>query len=165
MKTIWLLLFTLLLPACKETPSQPQQPKSHIAAYVHWDNQALAGKKIELVQTGETKLTDSTGLAEFSVPAGKYIIRAYDINRGGPGLRRIDFDVEVHSGESRLSLHQQDLACSVEVSGSHPHEVDARGNAHAMRVSSIPFDRVISRRFFLIDKRCHLPSQYIVHID
>lgn len=100
MKKIWVLLFALLLPSCKETPSQALQRKGSIVTYVHWDNQAMAGKKIELVQTRETKLTDSAGAADFSVPPGKYTIRAYDINRGGPSLRSIDFDIEVHAAET-----------------------------------------------------------------
>ncbi len=99
MKKIWVLLFALFLPSCKETSSQPQQPQSQIVAYVHWDGQALAGKKIELVETGESKLTDSTGQAEFTVPAGKYTVRAYDINRGGPMSRSVDFEVDARAGE------------------------------------------------------------------
>lgn len=100
MKKIWVIPFLLLLSSCKETPSQPQQLRSRIVAYVHWEGQALSGKQIELIETGETKFTDSNGLAEFSVPDGKYIIRAYGINGPGPALQTIDFNVEVRSGET-----------------------------------------------------------------
>lgn len=102
MKKIWTLLFILFLPACKETPSQPAptaQPLSQVVAYVHWNSQPLAGRQIELLQTGETKLTDSTGVAAFSLSPGKYTIRAIGINRGGPAPRNVDFNVEVLSGQ------------------------------------------------------------------
>ena len=105
MKKILVLLVPLLLLSCNETPPQPPQPNSQIVAYVHWDNEALAGKKIELVQSGETKLTDSTGQAVFSVSAGKYTIRAYNINHGGPSVGSIDFDVEVSAaGTSKIDI-------------------------------------------------------------
>ncbi|MBI1805524.1 MAG: hypothetical protein HYR76_00570 [Ignavibacteria bacterium] len=102
MKKIWILMIAMALPSCKETLSQPPlpMPMSRIVSYVHWQNEGIAGKKIELVQTGETKLTDSTGLAEFSVLAGHYVIRAFEINRGGPSARSIDFSVDTHSGET-----------------------------------------------------------------
>ena len=100
MKNISVLLFALLLPSCKESPSQPRQSLSHITAYVHWQDQALQGKQIVLVQTGETLRTDSKGLAVFAVPAGHYVVRAYDINRGGPSLRAIDINVDTSPGET-----------------------------------------------------------------
>ena len=100
MKKALALLLLSLLSSCKETPSQPPQFRSRIVAYVHWGNQALAGKQIELLQTGETKLTDSNGLVEFSVPGGKYVLRAFDINRGGPAFRYIDFNADVQSGQT-----------------------------------------------------------------
>ena len=100
MKKSWILFAALLLPACKNTPSQPLPPDSHIVAYVHWANQPLAGKKVELVETGDTKLTDSHGQASFSVPPGKYILRAFDINRGGPAYLIVDFTVDAASGDT-----------------------------------------------------------------
>lgn len=101
MKRTWMFLLILLLPSCRETTSQPQSqpPTSQITAYVHWDDQALAGKQIQLMETGVFKETDSTGTATFSVPAGKYTVRAYGINRGGPTYQSIDFIVEVKQGE------------------------------------------------------------------
>jgi hypothetical protein len=100
MKKIFTLLLLSLLSACKDTPSQPPQFRSRIVAYVHWGDQPLAGKQIKLLQTGETKLTDSNGLLEFSVPGGKYILRAFDINRGGPSLRSVDFNADVQLGQT-----------------------------------------------------------------
>ena len=98
MKKISFTLLALFLPSCTSTPTEPSQYVSRIEAYVHWQDQALPQKQIELVQTGETKVTDSSGIAAFSVPPGRYVIRAYGINRGGPALTRIDFDVFVKAG-------------------------------------------------------------------
>jgi hypothetical protein len=69
-----------------------------IAVYVHWEDQGLSGRQIEVVQTGETQLTDARGTAEFILPPGTYTIRASGINRGGPGPRSFDYDVEVQEG-------------------------------------------------------------------
>ena len=99
MKYVWMILFVLLLSSCTGPPTEPVPFAGHITAYVHWGDQPLSGKQIELVQTGETKLTDTNGKAEFTVSAGKFVIRAFDINRGGPAYRTIDFDVEVGFGQ------------------------------------------------------------------
>src|SRR5260221_1719079 len=99
MNKLLIILFPLFLSPCNETPFQPPQIAGRIVAYVHWGDQPIEGKKIELVQTGETKLTDSNGVAEFTELPGKYIVRAYDINRGGPSYLYVDFPVEVGPGQ------------------------------------------------------------------
>jgi hypothetical protein len=55
-----------------------------------------------LVQTRDSVLTGTNGVALFSVPAGRYIVRAYGINRGGPVLLSTDFDVEAKPGEPAI---------------------------------------------------------------
>ena len=100
MKKTCVILFALLLTSCKETPTQFQQPLSSIVAHVYWQDQGLADKQIVLVQTAETLRTDSKGFAEFSVPAGHYIIRAFGINGPGPAPRSIDFDVQTYPGKT-----------------------------------------------------------------
>ncbi len=99
MKKIFFCTFVLLLSSCKENPSQPQPQLSQIIAYVHWENQALAGKQVQLLQTGETKLTDANGMAEFSVASGNYVVRAFGIDAPGPSPRTIDYTVEVGPGQ------------------------------------------------------------------
>ncbi len=79
---------------------QPRPIPSGIIAYVHWQKEPVPGIKILLVGTGDTLTTDSTGMATFTVPAGKYTVRAFDINRGGPALISVDFDVAVRPGET-----------------------------------------------------------------
>ena len=101
MNKIFLIGCVFILAGCaKDTPSQPGQPLGKIVAYVHWQGQGLADKQIVLLETGDTLRTDSKGLAEFSVPAGHYVIRAFDINRGGPCCGSIDFDVETKPGDT-----------------------------------------------------------------
>jgi len=99
MKFLPIFLVFLLLTSCGEISDPSPLAFSRITAYVHWDYHGLEGKKIQLVQTGETKYTDSNGEAAFSVAAGKYVLRAFDINRGGPCCGSIDFDVQVNPGE------------------------------------------------------------------
>ena len=113
MKAFLSLLIAMSLTACKDTPSAPPPPLSKIISYVHFETAGIAGKKIELMQTGEQKFTDSTGIAEFSVTAGHYVIRATDINTGGPGLRTIDFNVDSRSGESVLVDIVDCLPCAL----------------------------------------------------
>ena len=61
----------------------------------------LSGKKVEIVQTGEVRMTNENGLAEFRVHPGKYTVRVYDINRGGPCCAYVDTSVEVRDGETQ----------------------------------------------------------------
>jgi len=100
MKFMWILLLAFQFPSCHNLPPEPQPLSSHIIAFVHWQEQPLAGKRIQLVETGETTFTGSNGKAEFTVAAGKYVVRAFDINRGGPCCAIVDFDVEVKLGET-----------------------------------------------------------------
>jgi hypothetical protein len=76
-------------------------PQASISVFVHWGEAPIPGKKVELVQTGESKLTDDRGLAVFIVQPGSYVIRVYGINRGGPVFLHVDFSVEVKAAEFR----------------------------------------------------------------
>lgn len=71
---------------------------SRIVTYVYWAGQGVPGKRIDLVPTTYSQLTDSTGIAEFIVPAGRYTIRAYEIGTPGPGRPFLDFNVETYPG-------------------------------------------------------------------
>lgn len=98
MKTFIFLLFALLLAACNDIPGPPKT-SSLVIVNVHWQNQGVAGIPVVLVQTGDSVRTGANGLAIFSVPEGHYVVRAYGINRGGPVILSIDFDVEAKPGE------------------------------------------------------------------
>lgn len=54
-----------------------------------------SGKRVELPGAGLSLATDRNGSALFLVPAGPYVVRAYEIGRGGPGPAFVEQDVEV----------------------------------------------------------------------
>ncbi len=91
-------LFTFTLIGCSDKGVEPSP--TLIITKVHWQDQGIPDIPIVLVQTGDSLKTDSTGVVVFSVTPGQYTIRAYGINRGGPVLRWIDFDVEAKKGET-----------------------------------------------------------------
>lgn len=99
MKAYATLLFAFLLVSCEYIGFEPPKTSTLIIAKVHWQDQGIPDIPVVLVQTGDSVRTASNGLAIFSVSPGHYVIRAYGINRGGPVLRYIDFDVEARSGE------------------------------------------------------------------
>jgi hypothetical protein len=82
-------------------PPPPNQSGS-IIAYVHWGNQPIVNKKIVLVETSDTVYTDTSGQVKFNLPGGKYTVRAFDINRGGPVRLSIDFDVDLLPGRTAI---------------------------------------------------------------
>jgi hypothetical protein len=100
-KASWLLA-AILLVSCSRGPLRPATGPGEVIAHVHWGPQDLAGKRVLLMQTGDTLRTDSYGKARFVVPPGTYVLRAFEINRGGPGLPWVDFKVKVRSGEEKL---------------------------------------------------------------
>jgi hypothetical protein len=99
MKASAVLLFAVLFESCEYIGFEPLQSSSLIIANVHWQDQGVPDIPIVLVQTGDTVRTASNGLAIFSVSAGHYVIRAFGINRGGPVLQHIDFEVEARPGD------------------------------------------------------------------
>jgi hypothetical protein len=76
-------------------------PQARITVHIHWDSTPIAGKKVEVLQTGEVKYSDQNGIADFNVRPGSYTIRVYGINRGGPTLLSVDFDVTVEEAGSK----------------------------------------------------------------
>ena len=97
------LLFALALFGCSDNGEEPPLLyPTLIIAKVHWQDQGVPDIPVVLVQTGDSVRTDSAGLVVFFVSPEKYIIRAYGINRGGPVLQHIDFDVEAKKGETSV---------------------------------------------------------------
>jgi len=52
--------------------------------FVHWQDQGVPDRRLEIVELHVTQLTDRDGVADFLLPAGTYTLRAY-VNTGGPG--------------------------------------------------------------------------------
>lgn len=84
---------------CSEI-SDPADTEATITVLVQFGDTSIPGKKVELLETGEAKETDQRGRAEFKVIPGRYTLRVYGINRGGPGLLNIDLDVEARASET-----------------------------------------------------------------
>jgi len=76
------------------------QPAGKIIAYVHWGDQPIAGRRIQLVETGQSLYTDSAGRVEFITGPGTFVVRAYGINRGGPAYISVDFEAVVLGGDT-----------------------------------------------------------------
>lgn len=70
-----------------------------ITVFVHWDNEGLANKRVELLELGLVKTTNRDGIAVFRVRPGQYTVRVYEINRGGPPMHYIDTKVPVRAHE------------------------------------------------------------------
>jgi hypothetical protein len=71
-----------------------------LEVYVHWDNQPLANKRVELVELKQEKPTNTAGLVDFNLLQGNYTLRVYDINRGGPLQEFFEQPVITKAGET-----------------------------------------------------------------
>ena len=69
-----------------------------LEAFVHWQGQGLADRRLEVVELGLVQWTDAAGLAAFRIPAGSYTLRAF-VNSGGPSAFR-EFRVTMRPGET-----------------------------------------------------------------
>ena len=103
MKRASLILTAVLLTGCIDAfPPGPRDASSLIVVNIHWQDRGVAGIPVVLVQTRDSVVTGTNGLAIFSVPAGHYVVRAYGINRGGPVSISNDYDVEVKRGVTAI---------------------------------------------------------------
>jgi hypothetical protein len=73
-----------------------------ISVYVHWGEEGLAGKRVEVLGLDRVSTTNEDGIANFRVRAGAYVVRVYEINRGGPSLRYVDTKVTVAAHERTM---------------------------------------------------------------
>lgn len=93
--TKWFLLLAVAAAACQDPSSPLDGPTGQVVVLVSWQDQGIPGKRLELLPIGEARVTDANGFAAFAVPAGDYVVRAYEINRGGPVRPFIDFKATV----------------------------------------------------------------------
>lgn len=85
--------------------SSPTAPGGRVLVYVSQDGAGPApGKRIEIVGTSLSQTTDENGLAVFSVRAGSYLVRAYELGTPGPSRPYVEQSVEVQS--ARISRAQ-----------------------------------------------------------
>jgi hypothetical protein len=62
------------------------------------DGSPVANIRVELLQTGQTLLTDANGRVEFRVRPGEYDTRVYDLAGPGPARRTVDTHSSVTLG-------------------------------------------------------------------
>ncbi len=84
--------------SCDESPTETPPDDSHIQVFVYWDDEGLPDRRLQVVELDLEALTDADGLADFTVPPGRYTLRAY-VNGGGPPLFQ-DFDVKTQEGRT-----------------------------------------------------------------
>ena len=66
------------------------------------DGSPVAGIRVELVQTGESRLTDEAGRVVFALLPGRYDVRVYGLTGPGPAARVEGAHAAVRPGKSTL---------------------------------------------------------------
>lgn len=93
-----LLVAACCTPLLTSCGSSPAAPGGHVLVYVSQDGSGPApGKLIEIVRTSLSQTTDEMGIALFTVRAGTYVVRAYDLGTPGPGRPYVEQTIEVQS--------------------------------------------------------------------
>lgn len=82
---------------CAKAPTAPPPETGRLEVFVYWDQQALAGRRLDILELGLTRTTDASGTATFELRPGSYTLRAY-VNAGGPAGTR-DFGLTIGPGE------------------------------------------------------------------
>jgi hypothetical protein len=97
---IVLVIVVCLLPQvqCSKSPTTPKF--GLIAVFVHAEgNLPVGGITVDLLQTNESKMTDSTGIAAFTVNPGTYTIRVKGLQGPGPALLTVDSTMQIKAGQ------------------------------------------------------------------
>lgn len=93
-----LLTIAFAFLACSNTSTSPKP--GVIAVCVNAGiNYPVGGITVDLLQTNQSKMTDSTGVAAFQVNPGTYTVRVHDLQGGGPSLHTIDSTVQIQAGQ------------------------------------------------------------------
>lgn len=93
-------LACLILASCEDGLPPGPAPNGRLAVRVHWQEVGVPGRRLELPEIGATRITDRAGLAEFIVPAADYVLRAHEINIGGPPPPFLEYKATVRGGET-----------------------------------------------------------------
>jgi hypothetical protein len=100
LRSILLIGVCAALGACSGDHRASAPDTGALVVHVHAGPEGLAGKAVELLGTGESRVTDSAGLARFALPPGGYTVRVHAITGPGPGPGYVDTDVTIDSGET-----------------------------------------------------------------
>ena len=112
--------FAILFAACgllagaacdkDPTPAAPVQPAT-LSVVVHFGDEGIPGKQIDVLETGLSGTTDDSGQVTFTLPPGRYTVRAYGINQGGPVYHHVDQTVDVARGKPTVVKIFDCLTC------------------------------------------------------
>src|SRR5579872_5044270 len=69
------------------------------------------GKRIAVLETRDTLVTDANGIVDFTVAPGKYTVRAFEIGTPGPGRPYIDSLVVVRLADTTRVTYVDCPAC------------------------------------------------------
>ena len=106
MRRLWVLSLLLLAQgSCDSSGLVTPKPYGQLVVHVYWEDHGVSGIAIEILGTAKTGTTDQNGDVRFTVVPGHYLVRAYNINRGGPCCGHVDLEAMVQAGEmTRLSV-------------------------------------------------------------
>jgi len=119
MRTLRLLAMSLACIACLSCSAKPtsqvaptvlgQESEGQLQVFVHWQDEPLADRQIEVVELGLVKRSDASGFVTFEVPPGTYTLRSY-VTSPGPAAY-VDAAVTVAAGETENVKVQDCLPC------------------------------------------------------
>ena len=95
---ILLLLAPLAFSGCGDDATGPT---GRLEVAVYQDGRTgVPGKQIEIRETSQSARTGEDGQAVFTLPAGRYVVRAYEIALPGPGRPWVEETIGVVAGET-----------------------------------------------------------------
>jgi hypothetical protein len=109
---VLIILFSLFQVQCSNPPTPPKL--GVIAVFVHGgagNSIPIRGIKVEILQSGDAKMTDSTGTAVFELNPGAYTIRVNALQGAGPLLRNVDSTIQVTAGQVDTLKYFDCLVC------------------------------------------------------
>ncbi len=93
------VLLASIFSGCSNAPTSPKL--ATIAVYVNAGADfPVKGISVDILQTNQTKVTDSAGIAAFEVNPGTYTVRVRGVQGGGPVLHDIDSTLSVGAGQA-----------------------------------------------------------------
>jgi hypothetical protein len=93
-----LALLCILGVSCGEGPVETPAADSRLQVFVHWQQQGLADRKLEILELGAVRNTNREGIAAFELPAGTFTLRAHVTGPGPAGSH--DVSVTTHAGRT-----------------------------------------------------------------
>lgn len=99
-RNLTLCLLAIALASCGDDITKPPNGTGKVEVYVFWNEAGVPDKQIEIVETGDSGMTDWQGLILFDLPVGTYTVRAHGIGTPGPGRPYVDNAATVLRGET-----------------------------------------------------------------